>query len=235
MKRSIHAVLFAIGALGLTVLGACSDNATNNDQATVQWQSQLNGSAVTFAKVIAGPGATVDSLQVTSVKVLVTRLKLHRDKADTTGDHNVKTEPFVITFAGPSATFANASIPAGTYDKVKFEFHHPESSQIQQYLQLPEFAPFVTGGAYTVIIEGTLYKNGTPTTFSYKSDVNANLSINFDTPLVLAAGSTTTLVLKVNPVDVFKKGTTILDPRDVVNNESEIDNAIKAAIKAQKK
>jgi hypothetical protein len=232
----IKATLFALGAASVLSLAACNDDPASNDQASVTMQGQLESSAVSLAKATSGTGAIVDSLHVTKMRVFVRRLKLHVDKSDTVvGDKEVKTDPFVITFQGTATTFANFSIPAGTYDKVKFEFHRPEESQVATYLNIADFVDFVTSGRYSVIYEGSLYTGGSATAvpFVYKSDMTANLSINFDTPVALDAGSTSTVVLQIDPADVFKKGGAVLDPRDA-SNESEIDNNIKAAIHLHK-
>jgi hypothetical protein len=234
---SVKSTLFAVGAIAMLSLSACSDDPASNDQASVTMQGQLESSSVSLAKSTAGAGAEVDSIKVTKMRLFVRRLKLHVDKSDTVvGDKEVKTDPFVITFQGAVTTFASFSVPAGTYDKVKFEFHKPEQSQVASYLGVPDFVDFVTGGRYTVVYEGSLYAMGQSTAipFVYKSDMTANLSLNFDQPITLAEGSTNTVVLEVDPAEVFKKGGVVLDPRDA-SNESEIDNNIKAAIHAHKK
>lgn len=236
LGKSVTTALFAAGAIALVSISACSDNPSSNDQATVTMQSQLESSSTSFAKAATGTAVGVDSVTITRIRLFVRRLKLHRDKTDTTGDKDVKTEPFVVTFENQAKTFASLAIPAGTYDKVKFEFHRPESSQIPTYLTNTEFKDFVTNGRYSVIYEGSVYMDGTGTAlpFTYNSDMTANLSLNLEQPVTFAEGSNTTIMLMVDPADVFRKGGELLDPRDV-RNEDEIDNNIKAAIKAHKK
>jgi hypothetical protein len=168
--------------------------------------------------------------------MFVRRLKLHRSATDTTGDKDVKTAPFVITFENQAKTFVSLQIPPGTYDKVKFEFHRPESSQITEYLGIPEFVDFVTNDRYSVIYEGNVYMDGTGTAipFTYRSDMTANLSLNLEQEITFAEGSNNTIMMMVDPADVFTKAGELLDPRDP-RNENEIDNNIKAAIKVHKK
>lgn len=220
-------------AIALTAVAGCSDDPTSSDQATVAMESKLESSSVSLLKGSSGSAAEVDSLKVNKIRMFVRRLKLERDESDTTGDKNVKTDPFVITFQGQANTFATTTLPAGTYDKVKFEFHKPSNSDVATYLSNPIFVDFVTDGNHTVIYDLTLYKGGVPIAYVWSSDMNANLSMKFDTPVTLAAGSTSTIALKIDPADVFKKGAAVLDPRDK-SNESDIDNNIKAAIKLHK-
>lgn len=232
--RSLSGGLVMVGAIALTTFAACSDNPTSNDQANVAMESQMESSSVTLMKGSGGAGAEVDSLKVTRIRMFVSRMKLDRDASDTSGEKNIKTDPFVITFTGQTNTFASATVPPGTYDKVKFEFHRPSSSQVAAYLNIPEFVDFVTTGRYSVIYDVTLYKGGVAIPFTYASDMTANLSLKFNTPVTLGAGSTNTFVLKLDPSGVFKEGQAVLDPRDE-SNESEIDNNIKASIKLAKK
>jgi hypothetical protein len=237
LGKAVSTALVAVGALALTTLGACSDSATSNDQATVTMQSQLTDNSTSLLKAAVGTSAVgVDSVTITRIRMFVRRLKLHRDGSDTTGDKDVKTEPFVVTFENQAKTFANLAIPVGTYDKVKFEFHRPETSQITEYLGVADFVDFVTNGRYSVIYEGSVYLNGADSAlpFTYRSDMTANLSINLDPAVAFAEGTNTTIMMMVDPADVFTKSGELLDPRDP-RNEDEIDNNIKASIKVHKK
>ena len=233
--KSVRTFLFATGALALTSLAACSDNPSSGDQSTMRMESQLEKSSVTLAKSVAtSSNSTVDSIKVNRVRLFVRRMKLHTDSQDTSGEKTLKTDPFVITFQGQATTVADFSVPEGTYDKVKFEFHRPEESQVTAYLGIPAFVDFVTNGRSSVIYDVTLYKAGVAVDATYRSDMTANLSLKFNDPITLNAGSTSVVALKLDPAVVFSDDGDVLDPRDD-RNESKIDNNIKAAIRAQKK
>lgn len=237
LGKSVTTALFAAGTIGLLSIAACSDNPSANDEPTVSMQSQLASSSTALAKAAVGTSAAgVDSVTITRIRMFVRRLKLHRDGTDTTGDKDVKTEPFIVTFEQQAKTFASLSIPAGTYDKVKFEFHRPESNQIVSYLAIPEFADFVTDNRWSVIYNGSVYMDGTGTAipFTFRSDMTANLSLKLDPALTFANGTNNTIMMMVDPADVFTKGGEILDPRNPTN-QNDIDNNIKAAIKLNKK
>lgn len=236
---------FWIGAAAIAILSifvsACSDDPVSNNQGTATFQVQLEGTVVnrTFNKQegsFLAAGAEVDSLRVSRVRVLIKELKLHRNNEDSiTGDKTVKVGPILITADSAGTTaFASEPIPAGSYDKLKFEIHRFSSSEVSQYLADPVFADFVTGDRYSVIIDGVAYKGGTAFPYSYRSNITANLQFKFQPVIDVASGGSIIIVVKIDPIAVFKKGGKILDPRDG-SNENEIDNAIKSAIKALKK
>ena len=235
------AALIVVGMASIAMVG-CSDSPSgNSDQATVTMRAEMTQSAVgrTFLKDEAATilsGVRADSLMVTRVRILVSELKLHRDKEDTVaGDKTVKVGPIMIQVDSTGTkTFTTATVPPGTYDKLKFEFHRLSSSEVGQYLNDTVFADFVTNERSTVVIEGRVYNGGTATPFEYKSDMTANLSLKLEPAVTLNAGSNTTLVVVVDPVAIFRSGSDVLDPRDP-GNENTIDNVIKDAIKALKK
>lgn len=237
------ALALATGMGALTMVGCSDDTTGTGSDATVAMKGELTSSSVssTLRKedenfTITSIGEEVDSIKVTRVRILVSQMKLHRSNADTTtGDNTVKTAPMLITIdSAGTRTFTTATVPAGSYDKIKFEFHRFSSSEVPTYLNDTVYTDFVTNDRYTFIIDGRLFKDGVTTPFTYRSDATANLSLKFDPAIDLAAGSSTSLVLQVDPVAVFKSGSAVLDPRDN-KNESSIDNAIKAAVKALKR
>lgn len=230
-----------IGALIATMVG-CSDSPTGNDQATVTMQGEIESAAVTSTvqkgSVLAHGGSYADSLKITRVRILISELKMHRDKEDSVqGDRTVKTGPIMLQLDPSGAkAFASAPLPAGTYDKLKFEFHRFSSSEISQYLNDTVFADFVTNERSTVVIEGIVYVDGVATPFEFKSDATANLEFKFDPSVTLNTGANTTFVVVVNAGKIFreKQSTKIHDPRDP-RNQSELDNAIRDAIHCLKR
>ena len=233
----------AAGMIAFSIQGCSDSPSSTGDDVTVTMKGELTGSAVTAAlrkdestTILSGGGAEVDSLKVTRVRILLKEVKMHRSSSDTTtGDNTVKTGPVMLTIdSAGSRTFTSATIPSGSYDKLKFEFHRFSGSVTAQYLNDTIYQDFVTDDRWTFIIDGFLFKNGVRTGFTYRSDATANLSLKFEPDITLAAGSAAVIVLSVNPAAVFKSGSAVLDPRDQ-KNESDIDNAIKSAIKALKR
>jgi hypothetical protein len=237
MKTGKNRLKLALAAcmVSTVLLGACTDETITNDQVNVTMKAELEGGAA-LNKMVALSGAEADSLKISRVRILISELKLHRDKEDTiAGDKSVKTGPMLITIDSTGTrTFSTGTIPAGSYDKLKFEFHRFSQSEVAGYLSDTTFADFVTNDRYTFIFDGTVYTNGQAFPFSYHSDATANLQLKFDPALALTGGSSVVIVVQVNPSVMLKDSGKILDPRDG-SNESKIDNAIKSAIKALKR
>ncbi|MES2767438.1 MAG: hypothetical protein V4642_16300 [Bacteroidota bacterium] len=236
----------ALAAVVATVgFSACSENTsdvTNTSQGQVRLVGEISNSNVSMAflkgdgDVSFSEGATVDSLTITSVKTLVSRIKLHRDKEDTvTGDRDFKTAPILlIAKRDTSYAITTQPIPPGTYDKIKFEFHKFSGSEKTEFQNDTNYRDFTGAKSATFIIEGVLYKNGVAENFKYISDATANLSLKIEPSITLAEGTTTTVAVRYDPFTIFKTNGEVLDPRDT-KNASHIDNMIKAAIRAIKK
>src|SRR5437016_409208 len=118
LKKSLVTLSLLAATVSLSIFSACSDDATGTD-ATVNMQAEMATARVsmTYKKdddaSPLGGGATVDSIQITRMRVLISELKLHRDKEDTTnGDHTVKVGPLLVTVSPTGAsTFTTATIP----------------------------------------------------------------------------------------------------------------------------
>lgn len=234
MKKYLF--LVAISFLWLS----CSDETTApNNEASITVTTQMTSSGVstiTRADKDHISASSVDSLKIHRIRILVKELKLHQDKtSDTDGDRKVKTGPLLFTVdSTKTLSLTSGNVPAGTYDKIKFEFHRFSSSEISNYINDPTYKDFVTDERSTFIIEGVVFAQGVKNNFTYKSDATANLSLNFPSTVTLNGGTSHTIVLQADPSLIFLKGKEILDPRDE-RNENDIDNAIKSAIKAIKK
>jgi hypothetical protein len=178
----------------------------------------------------------VDSIKVSSIRILLSEMKLHSKKTDTTDGKILKTGPFLfhIDNSGNVIQLTSSSIPVGVYEKFKFEFHRFSSSDASKYRSDAVLKDFATEDRYSIIITGKYYKNNTPTDFTFYSKVTANLSFNFDPGFNILEGTTSTISIQVDPVLFFKKSGSILNPTDS-KNYSDIENAIKNTIKAQKR
>lgn len=224
-----------------SLLAGCSDSTSPNDQATVQMSAELDQGgigAITAQKgaETSAKGAEVDSLYITRVRLLVSDLKMHSSGTDSTSGGTIKTGPFLIQFdSAGSHVFTSASVPAGNYDRIKFEIHKLSSSEVQQYLNDPVFQDFVTDDRYTVIIDGYVVADDLRSAFTYRSKVTENIQVRFEPDLTLNAGATAMVALQFAPRAVFKKNSSRpLDPRDA-ENHSEMEKAIKDALKVLKK
>lgn len=241
-----HGKMMVLGAILATGVGfsGCSNSTSTDGTANIQMSSEMEQGGVGALAAIKGGASTagneVDSLYVTRVRLLISNLKMHEGKddnaTDTTKDRTVKVGPFVVQYdSAGSHVFTNATVPAGTYDRIKFEFHKLSNNEVSTYLNDPIFQDFVTNDRYTVIIDGYVIDGGVKSAFTYRGKATDNLQMKFDPDIVLAEGSTTNLALQFSPKAVFKKGSNSpLDPRDG-SNHSEMEKAIKDAIKVLKK
>lgn len=223
----------------LFVTGCSSSTSTPSTNATVNMAAETEGTKATttfWKKSSPSSGIVADSIEVTRIRFLLSSVKLHIEGNDTLNDGEVKSGPFILEFTpGFSRIFSTVIVPAGTYEKIKFEIHKFPSSIDQTYLNDPTFTDFVSNERSTVIIEGRVWSaaNSIPSNFVYKSHITANLEAKFDGQITLGGGSTTTLALLFSPKLAFKF-TNVLDPRDP-DNAKDIDQFLKGAIKAIKK
>jgi len=222
------------------IISGCSSTEEPANTATVAMTAETEGSVASgaFRKHSGSPasGIVADSVEITRVRFLLSRVKLHVEGNDTLKDGDIKTGPFVLEFTpGLSRVFTTATIPSGTYEKIKFEIHKFPSSIDQTYLNDPVFTDFVTSERSTVIIEGRVWSGqiSIPVNFVYKSDITANLETKFPGLITLDAGSTSTIAMIFSPLLAFK-ASSVLDPRDP-DNANDIDNYLKSAIKSLKK
>ncbi|MBC8124313.1 MAG: hypothetical protein H7X70_01145 [Candidatus Kapabacteria bacterium] len=233
--RMLAVVSVAISLIAIS----CNSSDPSTADGNVTVESGINNPTVSsFEKSGDRPqgGTFVSSLRVARVRVLVSRMKLHSDgKPDSSDDKTFKLEPFVyVADSTGSRVVATVPMPNGNYDKIKWEIHRFSSSEVPNYLNDTTFRDFVTGARYTVLIEGSLVRDGITWPFVYRSDVTSNITIKFSPAITVSNNSPLFLSLKFDAPSVFKAGSNILDPEDS-SNRSEIENRIKAAFRANKK
>jgi len=239
-------VPIALSCAVLFTNGCSTSTTTNGDNVTMQ--SQLTTSDVNRALPVKGATPSVldfDSIVITNAVVFVSDVKLHSDADDTdkdVHDQNIKTGPFVIVFDSTGTHFVtSATIPGGTYDRIKFEFHKPnkdaDAAILAQY-------PMLQNGdqTYSVWIYGYTVKDGVRTSFSVTSGHSENLTLRFKDKgdndknnIVVNTNTTTNLLFELDPRIVFHLGGALLgglfDPRDLNDHQKDIDDNILVAIR----
>ena len=220
-------------------IASCSDS-TSPNEGTVNVVSDMLNPAVSIVPSISTKNGIqvneVDSIRVTSVRFLLSEMKLFSINTDSTEGRVLKSSPFVflVDDTGTMVQLTSVSMPVGTYEKVKFEFHRFSASEAGQYATDAVLKDFATSDRYTMIITGDYYKGGVPIAFTFNSQATANLSLNFPSAITVEEGATTTVAIQVDPTLFFKKDGSILDPTNS-KNTNDIENAIKTTIKAFKK
>jgi len=232
-----------IGVAVLTIMtGLLLGGCAKSDNPVSSTESVLVNLSVGFSKTsgrlpllkISGAVA-VDSIRIDSAVVVLQRIKFesHIDSVvvDTTGE---KVEPETeeemnVTFFGPfvvhirdtaAINFAAQTLPAGTYDGIKFKIHrlqpgeHHEDSDEHTGWRVNATADSVGYGS-SIVVWGAVKKNGTWELFTFKFDGEFEFKIkgNF---VITQATSTANIALSFNMGMWFQnpRGGSLLDPTD---------------------
>ncbi len=241
-KKNTAVIIISFIMLNLVLaFSGCSETSVPDNQATVNIQSEMSLAVSQLIDLeIKGDKfqrTEVDSVRITRTRILLSRIKFHLENETNDGiDKEFKTGPFLFIGdeTGSYFNMTNGQIPPGAYEKIKFEIHRFSSSDLNQYQNHEMFKNFATNERYSVIIEGFAYKDGNAHEFTYYGTPTANLSMKFEPSLVCDENANVIVCLQINPMNLFKSGNSVCDPRDG-GNKNDIDNLIKSAIRAVKK
>ena len=233
-----------IATLGLMialVVGSCSDNtSTPSNEGTVAFSTGISGQTVTSgvmkADGVVQGAPTIDSIKVDSIRILISRIKLHRSEDDTSnGGRDVKAGPAVISFTHDTTRVAfNAPLPVGLYRKMKLEKHKFSANEAANYASHPVFGDFAFPERITLIVNGTLYGSDGINEFEITSDKTENVWFKFEPDLEITASTTTSVEWNFDAVMVFRSGGRLRDPR-VIQDLNDISDALKDCWKVFKK
>jgi len=163
-------------------------------------------------------GTSVGTLVLDTVKILIKDIKLNvaNSNQDST---NFKVGPYVLFLNLSSSinTIGSGIIPAGTYEKIKFEVHKLNDNEP---VPDPEFAD--ANGRYSVIVKGSYMGNY----FVYKSTKSAHQILQFQSNIAITTTHLSNITMVVKPYLWFINNGVYLDPR-VPSNSNDIDNNIK--------
>ena len=229
-----------VGAAMLAVAGltACSDSGGPSGGKTVAFQLATRPAtaapAVRGSALLAGTetiGLGNDTIVVTSVQVVLRRIELNRVEgaacdSTTTSDscEELEAGPVLLDLplgAGAARTFTVA-IDTGSYDKLEFKIHAPESSNDATFIALhPDF------NGVSIRVTGTY--NGTP--FTYTSDLDVEQEINLVPPITVTDASGASLTLFVDLAGWFANGTNtgLIDPA-TANKGGQFEGEVKSNI-----
>lgn len=163
-------------------------------------------------------GDSQSILVLDTVKILIKDIKLNVDNSNQDST-NFKVGPFVLFFnMSPTVNnVASSIIPAGTYQKIKFEVHKLNSNEV---IPDPEFSD--TAGTYSIIVKGTYLGKH----FVYKSDKSAHQLLSFPVTIPITAERSSNVTMIVKPYIWFIKDGIYLDPMEI-SNSNDIENNIK--------
>lgn len=205
-------------------------------------------------------GTTADSVVITRARIVISAMKMHlvgainddeddnedgnsqghdhendhdKDRHGDWDDGTIMAGPFIAEFdATGERIVSTVIIPAGVYDRIKFEIHKLNENEDASLLNDPLFGDFVNGGRYTVLVDGISFVNGVGYAFTYRSSLIANVQVFLDPPAIFDSLQAYDLRLVFDPIVVFgMPGLRPLDPRDP-DNHGIIDGMLKSSIRA---
>lgn len=224
--------MFLLGLL--LALFSCSENSSDTeDNPSIQIISSINSDYYNASSIKTGNIASddIDSLKITEMNVLISRIILHNNNEDYS--LNEKSGPFVIKANYDSNYYevVSSEIPEGEYDQIKLEMHRFSASEISNWSNNEDFGVFATPERYSVIIKGIIYNNGNSEDFTYNATVTANLNLNFGNTFSLTDKDILFVDVEFDPNSLFYDKNSFIDPRDD-GNHNKIDNNIKSAFRA---
>jgi hypothetical protein len=235
----IPIVLIAVMSLGF--IGCADDDDPGEGNGTVAMSTELASGGTVKSQTFGGKsdpsGLFVDSLKVTYAAVVISNLKMHpAGSTDSTDDDGtIKTGPFLLVFDSTGAHVAVSSpVPAGTYDRIKFEIHKLRNGVDDSLRTL--LSDFVTNDA-TFKFMGHVWVAGVQSEFTVYADNTENIQEFFDPSNVeIVENSTANVTLQFDPSMIFEQSGVVgvIDPRDI-SNKNVIKAGIKDAFKAMKK
>ena len=230
MSQTISRVLRWSGIFILLagLLMGCNDGPAQPTAGSLSLSLRFNANVANagLAKS-AGVAAAVDSISLTRVRVVLSKIEL--EAFDDSMEFRSAPMILELNLNGTMQTIAVAGVPFGTYSEVEFKIHRVDSSDLallpgaQDFLQLPRAS---------VIVAGLVYQNGNTQSFTYRSGLNVQQEYDLTPPLVVSdANPTANLTINVEAAQWFKNGAGfLLDPTDP-NNQNQIANNIKASFK----
>jgi hypothetical protein len=228
--------------LAAAALSACSDSsgpASSGPQASFQLATSAGGPASGMA-AIGGPEVLVagsDTITVTSVQMVLREIELNRlggAACDTTladdscEEFELDSQLFDLPLGGGAQRAITVPIDPGTYDRVEFKVHKPESSDDAGFLALhPEF------DGVSIKMTGTY--NGTA--FTFISDLDAEQEHDLVPPVLVDANSSLGITMFVDLQAWFlnQAGDGFIDPASANKGgqyEGEVKSNIEASIDA---
>jgi hypothetical protein len=239
---------FIFFLLALTVLVSCSDSSNNNVGNSISISSGISQTMVKSKISKSGnyiqSSDYADSIKITDFKMLISRVKFHGSISpsedtlfDDANSKTFATGAFVVHSDTniASSLVASASIPSGTYNKVKIEMHRLSSNDLSFYQNKPYFADFTNSDRNTIAVRGAYYQNGVANNFIFFSDVVLNYTFNLKPVFVISDTGVQNFAFTFDPTIMFREDSGDLLVPSINNNKSKIEKNIKNCMKFIKK
>ncbi|MCO5250442.1 MAG: hypothetical protein M9949_03360 [Candidatus Kapabacteria bacterium] len=239
-------ILFAFIAAFFAV--SCSDTSNNPQGNRVVLSSAMTESTVNSMvnkdNDAFQSAEYADSLVITDLKLLISRVKFHGGNTtsnDTTFDESkglqFVTGAFVVRSDSNNSgvVFADASLKEGTYNKIKIEMHRLTPADLVNYLTKPYFEDFVTSDRNTIAVRGKYYQNGEAHDFEYFSTVVLNFTFNLNPPITIDDSGEYRYEFAFDPKVMFTESNGSIFVPSMLVYRNKIENNIRASFKLHKK
>ena len=226
----------AASAIGVALfLTACSDAGSGpagDAQVNINLATR-SATAAAGAAALSAPETYTDAggntLEIDRVQLVLREVELenetHQNACETASSSDgdcaeIEIGPFLVDLplgVGGAARTVTANVPAGTYEEVKFKIREPDDDTDADAAFVAAHPDF----AHTSLkVEGSF--NGTP--FTFVSDLQAELKLELNPPLVVDGSGTTELTLFADLGTWFRDaGGNLLDPSSV-SGQTVADN-----------
>jgi hypothetical protein len=226
----------AASAIGVALfLTACSDAGSgpagdaqvNVNLATRSAAAATGAAALSAAETYTDAGG--NTLEIDRVQLVFREVELenetHESACETASSSDgdcaeIEIGPFLIDLplgVGGAARTVTASVPAGTYDEVKFKIREPDDDTDADAAFVAEHPDFAHA---SVKVEGSF--NGA--SFTFVSDLRAELKLDLSPPLIVDGSGTTDLTLFADLGAWFRDAAgNLLDPSSV-DEQTVADN-----------
>ncbi|HCA79405.1 MAG TPA: hypothetical protein DEP53_06680 [Bacteroidetes bacterium] len=240
--RHISASALLLAALWSSGCDKSTEPAQTSGELSMTAKYTTSGTALLKSSGIS-PESTAEVAAVDSIRITKARFVLRDIKFKTAGEDSAsfKATPIVLTLnlSETPQTIAVVPMKFGTYRRMEFDVHRVEQSIISNLpaADQAQFADFLAGERYSIIVEGVVYRNAsaTGTTFIYRSKVDAKQKIDLNPELVITEGSTTVnATILISSAQWFRaQNGSLVDPT-VSQSEGVIDENLKSSIRVFK-
>lgn len=220
---------------------ACNETSTQStDQGTGQISLvsvfENNSSLAKLNPANVSGISAVDSISITRARFLIRNVRFKTEIGDSI---EFKSAPTVVDLDidGGTNPIQVLNVPPASYQRLEFRIHRldPDDPQDKPYAGLPEFADFIAGDRYSMIIEGMVYANqaSTGSPFTFRSRDNESQRHELFPPLQISESDQVVEVRLVIDSGGWFIGSdgSLLDPR-VEDNESKISKNLINSIEA---
>lgn len=210
--KAITGILLGITVSLVFLFSSCSDNSVVYPR--VENTGSNQNTAINL-KLNRNAADNPPSLSIDDAKFLLKKVEFELEGSE--NEYEVELGPKVVSIdlSGALKQISSGVLPAGVYNKVKFEIHKAEDNES---ISDPEFKEGTQG--FSFIIKGKY--NGK--SFVYRAKRSISIIIIFDTPITIQEiQHYITMIIDGN--SWFTANGTILDPADP-GKENEIDDSI---------